>query len=105
VQQQQQTPAQLIAQRAVGLFPLPDFTQPVRQLPSAEIRIGIKERTKEGNVGNTNLSAAIPERSTVHGSSVTEPDSERKHYSAHPTPHRSCRRIGITRGDQQLCLI
>ena len=40
--------------------------------------MGVNERMKERDIGISNLAAAIPEDAVVHGSSVTEIDSERK---------------------------
>src|ERR1022692_979246 len=39
IQHQQQSAAEHVAQRAVGLLPLPGFTQLPRQLPAAQLRM------------------------------------------------------------------
>ena len=59
MEHQQQSAAHHVAQRAVGLLPLPGFTQLPRQFPAAQLRMLCNQLPDEGNLFAGDLPAAI----------------------------------------------
>jgi len=74
VQHQQQSPAHHVAQRAVGLLPLPGFAQLARQLPPAPLRPIPDQPADESDLFAGDAASPIDH----HDSSVPESVSERK---------------------------
>src|ERR1022692_1564975 len=77
IQHQQQSAAEHVAQRAVGLLPLPGFTQLPRQLPAAQLRMICDELPDEEDLFAGNVPAPIAMCSHLIRS-VPESVTERK---------------------------
>src|SRR5712692_11237395 len=75
VQRQQQASAHHVAQRAIGLLPLPDLTQLSRQLPPAHSRMRGDHLPDETDLGSVDLAAPVS-----HSRSMRQIKSERKHF-------------------------
>src|SRR5580658_1422822 len=59
VEHQQQSAANHVAQRAIGLLPLPGFTELARQLPAAQLRMVSDELPDESNLFAGDFAASI----------------------------------------------
>ncbi len=109
VQHQQKTTADHIAQRAVGLLPVPRFAQFCRKLPAAQRRIRGDELPYENDVFGCDCSASI---SPLNWHLPPVCQNENRNASpeaiilcAHAPPHGRCFGIRITGREQQLRLM
>jgi hypothetical protein len=59
MQHQQQASTHHVAQRAVGLLPLPGFTQCARQFPAAQFRMLCDQLPDEGNLFAGDVAVSI----------------------------------------------